>query len=74
MLRFKRKWNAVFFALLHLKAGKINAAAVDARRRTGFEAHEIETHAAQGIGQSECGEHAVRAAVIEHISDDDASL
>ena len=74
VLGLKGKRDAVFFAFLHFQFAKINAAAIDARRRAGLKAHKIEPHLAQRIRQTDRGKHAVRTAVIKHIADDNSAL
>ena len=74
VLGLKGKRDAVFFAFLHFQLTKINAAAIDARRRAGLKAHEMKPHLAQRIRQADRGKHAVRTAVIKHITDDNSAL
>ena len=70
----KREGDAIGFPLLHLQIGKINAPAVDAGRGTGLKAHELQSHGTEGIGQADGGKHAIRAAVIKGVTNNDSAL
>ena len=74
LLALKGEGNTGILALLHLQLGKVNASAVDARRCAGLKAHQIESHFAQTVGQSDGRKHAVRTAVVKGITDDNPSL
>ena len=61
-------------ARLKLHAGKVDAPAVDARRRAGLEAAQPQAHLPQAVGQTDGGLHPVRAGGNGAVTDDDTRI
>ena len=64
----RRRW----VPLLHGGFVKVDGAAVDACRRTGLKAHELQAKCSERVRECHCRTLSVRAAVVDGLAEDDA--